>query len=150
MRDIYLIDPHTWVSMVPDAISEKLRQNESVVRQSLTDIGPIGWKFALTNSSIRLPVCRTRQAFVDFLAEKMDADKILLLAITFTRIQIARHLKHRTECLACSIRGRDSLFQLCDLAMIATETIFSWGWIIPFNADGVFDFDCWESPDIPY
>lgn len=150
MRDLYFLDPHTWVSMVPEDISEKLRKRESDVRQCLTAIGPVGWRLALTNPGIRLPACRTRQAFVDFLGEEMDADRMLLLAIMFTRIQIARHLRSRTECLACSIRGRDSLLQLDELAMSAAETLFSWKWTIPFDANGVFDFDLWEYPDNAY
>ena len=149
MRDLYLLEPHTWVSIVPSAISEKLRNRKDVVVNCLTSIGPVGWQLALTNSGIQLPICRTRLAFVDFLTGELDANRILMLAITFTRIQIACHLRHRTEELACTIRGRDPLGQLNMLAMSATETLLGWKWAIPFDKDGVFDFDLWEHPDIP-
>lgn len=150
MSDVNLIDPHTWVSMVPDAISEKLRKRESAVRQCLTALGPVGWQSALTSSGIHLPEFRTRLAFLDFLEEGIDAERIVLLAITFTRIRIAGFLRDRTGGLADSIHGRDALARLNELSIQATETLFSWKWAIPFDADGVFDFDLWEYPDIPY
>ena len=149
MRD-YWLDPHTWVSTVPDAIAEKLGNRESAVRQCLTALGPAGWQSALTSSSIHLPAFRTRQAFLDFLEEGIDEEKMVLLAITFTRIRIACHLRGRTECLADPIRGRDAVWRLNDLALQAAETLLSWKWAIPFDADGVFDFDLWKLPDIPH
>ena len=150
MRDLYLLDPHTWVSSVPTDISARLKDEADRTEACLTAVGRQRWLQALSDEGIRLPKFRNQPAFRAFLAEAMDDDRIVLLAITFTRIEIAFYLRERSAGLAPSVRGRNPVDELQSLAMSATKTLFHWQWIVPFDEEGRFDFELWEHPNNVY
>ena len=150
MRELYLLDPHTWVSSVPPDISERLKGEVARTEACLTTIGRQRWLEALVDETVRLPKFRNQPAFRAFLAEDMDEDRILLLAVTFTRIQVAHYLRDQTAGLGETIRNRNPVEELQSLAISAVKTLFHWQWIVPFDEDGRFDFDLWEHPNNVY
>ena len=150
MRNLYLLDPHTWVSSVPTDIVEKLKKEQSRVEDYLSTVGRNRWIQSLADESVRLPKFKGQAAYRSYIAEEMDEDRILLLAVTLTRIKIAHYLRDRATGLGETIRSRNPVEELQSLAISAVKTLFHWQWIVPFDEDGRFDFDLWEHPNNVY
>lgn len=146
MRELYFLDPHTWVSSVPADIVEKLKGEQSRVEDYLSTVGRTRWIQSLADESVRMPKFKGQAAYRSFIAEDMDEDRILLLAVSFTRIQVAHYLRHHAAGLGETVRGRNPVEELQSLAIGAVKTLFHWQWIAPFSGDGRFDFDLWEHP----
>ncbi|MBR3086883.1 MAG: hypothetical protein IKH04_10830 [Kiritimatiellae bacterium] len=150
MRELSLLDPHTWASSVPTEIIDKLCGELERVSDCLSAFGQQRWIRALADETIRLPKFKNQAAFTAFLAEDMDDDRIVLLAITYTRIQVAFYLRDRAGDLMSTVRGRNPVEELQSIAMSAVKTLFRWQWIVPFDDEGRFDFNKWKYPDNGY
>lgn len=141
MRDFWL-DPHTWVSTVPDSLFRKLECDADRTEELLTRIGRDKWIDALLDEAVRLPNFRRLSDFEAFVARELSDEELFAVAIVCTRIMVAQKLNDQTRNMFGRIGGPTPFKDLQNTAEYAMDCVTRYRWaIIPFDEEGRFELD---------
>lgn len=149
MRDsLYFLDPHTWVSQLPEEAKELvLSCGETAIESALTSIGPVAWMKALCDEGFLLPAGITNQGQ---LKHKMGCPlknhDIFRLAVFYTRVQMSLYLREHTSLFHSRIEGRAKSKDLQAAGIIAAQLLIGGRkkWMIPFDTKGKFVIEWWK------
>jgi len=148
--EIYFLDPHTWISQLPEEALERLiSHGEESVSDALSRLGPEKWRLALTDATLTLPKRIASQGSLRQAFEAPLTDlAILTLAVFWTRHRLCGHMRSSTGVFHCRIGGRNPRRDLEEAGLLASGLVLQPpAWVVPFSPDGRFLWDVWRFGD---
>ena len=149
MRDnLYLIDPHTWVSQLPEDAKEILYSHgEDEVESVLTKFGSAAWLKALCDENFLLPKGITGQGQLNQKLESpLKGQDIFKLTVFYTRVQMCLYLRENMAPFHARITGRTQCKDLQQAGVNAARLLVGGvkRWMVPFDKHGKFHMEWWE------